>query len=193
MRGYFGIGIESVSKQYNVGALFRSAHAFGAAFVFTVSAQYERDQGHRTDTSDALGHLPFYQFPTVEQMILPDGCKLVGVELTEKSIPLPSFQHPLHAAYIMGPERGSLSADMHQACDFIVQIPSRFCLNVGAAGLIVMYDRMISRGRFAPRPLKPGGPSEDLPPHTHGAPLMRTPERQAALERHRQPPPPWEA
>jgi hypothetical protein len=31
------------------------------------------------------------------------------VELVEASIPLPSFRHPLRAAYILGPERGSLS------------------------------------------------------------------------------------
>ena len=29
-RGYFGIGVEGVSKSANVGALLRTAHAFGA-------------------------------------------------------------------------------------------------------------------------------------------------------------------
>ena len=29
-RGYFGIGAEGVSKSANVGALLRTAHAFGA-------------------------------------------------------------------------------------------------------------------------------------------------------------------
>ena len=38
MKGYFGIGVEGVSKAMNVGTLFRTAHAFDAAFVFTVRA-----------------------------------------------------------------------------------------------------------------------------------------------------------
>ena len=38
MRGYFGIGVEGINKPFNVGNLFRSAHAFGASFVFTLAA-----------------------------------------------------------------------------------------------------------------------------------------------------------
>lgn len=38
MRGYFGIGVEGISKSMNVGNLIHSAHAFGASFVFTVDA-----------------------------------------------------------------------------------------------------------------------------------------------------------
>ena len=40
MRGYFGFGAEGISKPMNMGNLVRSAHAFGAQFVFTVSAHY---------------------------------------------------------------------------------------------------------------------------------------------------------
>lgn len=183
MRGYFGIGVESIHKPYNVGNLFRSAHAFDASFVFTVNAQYERRLGHRTDTSDALKQLPFYQFGSAGEMLLPKGCQLVGVELTEDAIELPSFRHPLQAAYVMGPERGSLSAEMQARCDFMVKIPTKFCLNVGTAGILVMYDRLLSRGKFPPRPVRPGGPTEPLREHVHGGPVFRT------MERFRQPPP----
>jgi tRNA G18 (ribose-2'-O)-methylase SpoU len=37
-RGYFTIGIEGASKAVNFGNLLRSAHAFGASFVFTIGA-----------------------------------------------------------------------------------------------------------------------------------------------------------
>ena len=40
MRGYFGVGIEQSSKPMNAGNLFRTAHAFGASFLFTVNADY---------------------------------------------------------------------------------------------------------------------------------------------------------
>jgi len=45
MRGYFGIGVEGISKSMNAGALFRTAHAFRASFMFTVAAHYARAEG----------------------------------------------------------------------------------------------------------------------------------------------------
>jgi hypothetical protein len=39
----------------------------------------------------------------------------------------------------------------------------KFCVNVGVAGAIVMYDRLISMGRFAPRPVSAGGPRDFKP------------------------------
>ncbi len=158
MRGYFGIGVEGINKPFNVGNLFRSAHAFDASFVFTVNASYQRRDGKATDTSDSLGSVPFYGFPTLADMMLPAGCQLVGVELLDDAVALPSFQHPLMAAYVLGPERGSLSSAMVARCDHIIQIPTKFCLNVGIAGVVVMYDRLVSRGRFAARPVRAGGP-----------------------------------
>ncbi|MGZ8997054.1 MAG: RNA methyltransferase, partial [Rhodospirillales bacterium] len=140
MRGYFAIGAEGISKAMNVGSLMRSAHAFGASFLFTVAAAYPRGQGRNSDTSDAEGHVPLYAFPDVASLILPRGCALVGVEISDEAIELPSFHHPRCAAYVFGPERGSLSPGMTARCDHLVRIPTRFSLNVGIAGAIVMYD-----------------------------------------------------
>ena len=172
MRGYFAIGIEGVSKPMNVGSLFRTAHAFGTSFVFTVAADYSRAQGARSDTSDTPGHLPFYAFPDVSSMILPQGCRLVGVELVEGAVELPSFPHPKCAAYVLGPERGTLTDAMIERCEFTVRIPTAFSVNVGIAGAIVLYDRLISLGRFAERAVSPGGPTEPIPEHVFGEPVM---------------------
>ena len=59
----------------------------------------------------------------------------------------------------MGNERDGRAK---QRCDFLVKIPSKFCLNVGIAGVIIMYDRLISRTRFPNRPLRAGGPESQL-------------------------------
>lgn len=185
MRGYFGVGVEGISKAMNVGSLFRTAHAFDASFVFTVSATYTRADGNNADTSNALGHLPFYSFPDLPSMVLPHDCVLVGVELTDDAVDLPSFHHPQQAAYILGPERGSLSPEMQDRCDHILKIPTKFCINVGLAGAIVLYDRTLSQGRFAPRPVSVGGPREPRPGHKHGGRFTRTPR----MESHRDTPP----
>ena len=182
MRGYFGIGVEGISKPYNVGNLFRTAHAFGASFVYTVNARYTRSEGKKIDTSDATGQMPFYSFPTMEDMLLPRGCQLVGIELTDDAIEMPSFRHPAQAAYILGAERIGLSAQMIDRCDYIIKIPTRFSLNVGIAGALVMYDRMLSYGKFAERPVRSGGPTDGKPEHRHGKPIFRGENPMAYLE-----------
>jgi hypothetical protein len=69
MRGYFGIGVEGVTKAMNAGGLFRAAHAFDASFVFFIGGAYARREAANADTSDAPGEIPLYEsrftsFPT---------------------------------------------------------------------------------------------------------------------------------
>jgi len=184
MRGYFGIGVERISKTMNVGSLFRSAHAFGADFMFTVAANYDRAEGSKSDTSDAPGHVPFYAFPDIGSLVLPEKCSLVGVELLDDAVDLPSFRHPQRAAYILGPERDFLSPELVERCDLTIKIPTKFCVNVGIAGAIVMYDRIMSLGRYPNRPVTPGGPIEPLAEHVHGDPVIRNP-----MNKFKAPPP----
>ena len=183
MRGYFGIGVEQISKAMNAGSLFRTAHAFGASFVFTVGAAISKREMEQSDTSKSRGHVPLYEFADAAELRLPVGCDLIGVELLDDAVDLPSFRHPPAAAYILGPERGSLSPEIQALCDFTVKIPTRFCVNVGVAGAILMYDRLLSLGRFAERPLKSGGPSEPLPPPpAFGAPLWEKKRRRRHVD-----------
>jgi tRNA G18 (ribose-2'-O)-methylase SpoU len=173
MRGYYGIGVEGLSKPVNAANLFRSAHAFGASFVFTIAATYAaRDAA--LDTSRAIENMPYYHWENLAEMTLPKGASLVGVELTDDAVALPSFKHPPQAAYVLGRERGSLSPELMARCAHIVKIPARFCVNVATAGAIVMYDRMLTLGRYPARPLMPGGPADETDAHRWGAPITRT-------------------
>jgi tRNA G18 (ribose-2'-O)-methylase SpoU len=157
MRGYFAVGAEGISKGFNLGNLVRTAHAFGASFFFTVGSPVNYAEIKSTDTSHADIHLPFYAYKNMSEFDLPKDCSLVGVELLDDASFLPSFHHPLRAAYVLGPEKGSLSPEMAKRCDYIVKIPTKFCVNVGIAGALVIYDRMISLGSFAERPVRVGG------------------------------------
>lgn len=179
-RGYFGIGVEGVDKAMNLGNLVRSAHAFGASFVFTVAAT-ARVEDARSDTANSAERVPFYSFASVESMRLPEGCRLVGIEITDDAIELPSFRHPRLAAYVLGGERLGLTPALLARCDDVVRIPTRFSINLGTAGAIVMYDRLLSTRRFADRPVRPGAPVEKLPPHVFGAPFRRKERRAAAM------------
>ncbi|MCB1538198.1 MAG: RNA methyltransferase [Rhodospirillales bacterium] len=162
MRGYFGIGVEGISKGANLGNLVRSTHAFGGSFFFTIAPNVAMEEIRVSDTAASALHMPFYVYENPKKMMLPRGCALVGVEFLPDAVDLPSFHHPLQAAYVLGPEMGSLSPEMLALCDHVIKIPMKFCVNVGVAGALVMYDRLISLGRHAPRPVRPGGPTEDL-------------------------------
>ena len=173
MRGYFAVGVDGISKPMNFGNLLRIANAFGASFFFSINARVKLSEA-QSDTSSAQGSMPVYAFRSAAEFRLPQGCRLVGVEITDDAVELPRFRHPQRAAYVFGAERMSLSKDMLERCEFVVKIPTRFSINVGMAGAIVMYDRLISMGGFGERPLAPGREPPSLPPvHQWGAPLAR--------------------
>jgi tRNA G18 (ribose-2'-O)-methylase SpoU len=171
IRGYFGIGVEGISKEYNLGNLVRSAHAFGAHFFFTIAPAIDTEKLRASDTANSFNHMPYFQYDTRHDLKLPAQCALVAIELTDDAIALPSFRHPERAAYILGPEMGSVSSETLALCDHTIKIPMKFCVNVGVAGALVMYDRLISTGRHLPRPVHAGGPNPALDEtfvHRHG-------------------------
>lgn len=158
MRGFFGIGVDGISKPMNVGNLLRSAHSFGANFFFTIAPEVDVHGMKASDTSDAFGHIPFYNFDKASDFILPMNTALVAVEFLPDAVELPSFRHPTRAVYVLGREMGNVSDELLARCDHKIKIPMKFCVNVGVAGALVMYDRLISLGKFPDRPVAPGGP-----------------------------------
>ena len=171
MRGYFGVGIEGVSKPMNLGNLLRIAHAFDASFFFNIAPRLKLSDAN-SDTRNAQGQMPFYDFAHPDVFALPMGCRLVGVEITDDAVELPRFRHPTRAAYVFGAERYSLSPQILAKCEFVVKIPTRFSINVGMAGAIVLYDRMMSQSGYE-RPVTASAATPVPPRHSWGAPLSR--------------------
>lgn len=199
MRGYFSIGIDGVTKTGNMGNLIRTAHGFGAAFAFSikpafreaidpivvdalaspeerarVKAQLKARRKGRPDTSKSAKAIPYFEYDSIEELNLPKACQLVAVEITDDAIDMPSFRHPAQAAYILGGERLSVSPEVMGICDHVIKIPTKFSLNVATAGAIVMYDRILSHGGFATRPVTPSGAPIEKEPHVQGGVIFRT-------------------
>lgn len=142
-RGFWAIGIEHTKTQMNVGTLWRSAHNFGAGFIFTVGRRYSEQC---SDVTKAWRSVPLFHFSSIEdlQSHLPYSCPLIGVELSTDSRPLRDFCHPERACYLLGAEDRGLSTEAVSQCHALVQIPGLpFCLNVSTVGSIVMYDRWV--------------------------------------------------
>jgi tRNA G18 (ribose-2'-O)-methylase SpoU len=142
-RGFFAIGICGNKTPDNLGTLWRHATLYGAAFVFTVGKRYPHAQP--SDTTKTANHTPLFHFANVDDLIehLPHSCPLVGVELTEASVPLSRYRHQMRGAYLLGAEDRGLTKDQLARCHELVQIESAqpWSMNVAVAGTLVMYDR----------------------------------------------------
>jgi tRNA G18 (ribose-2'-O)-methylase SpoU len=143
-RGFFAIGIEHTKTPQNIGTLWRSANLYGAAFIYTVGARYKH---HSADTMNTPNHIPLFNFDTIEDLFkhVPFSTPIVGLELTEDSVPLSSFVHPERACYLLGAEDHGLSKKALKACHHIVQVETLRpqSLNVSVAGSILMHDRHV--------------------------------------------------
>jgi tRNA(Leu) C34 or U34 (ribose-2'-O)-methylase TrmL len=113
-------------------------------------------------------HIPLYHWQSIDELRLPRGCRLVGIELLDEALELPAFAHPVQAAYVLVPERGALSKEVIARCHYLVRIPTAFSLNLATTAAIVMYDRLRCLGRFATRPVAESEAPEPRAEHVQG-------------------------
>jgi tRNA (guanosine-2'-O-)-methyltransferase len=140
-RGYYGIGIYHPKTTENIGTLWRTAHNFGADFIFTIGKRYKKQA---SDTTKAERHIPLYEYETFEDLRnhLPRGCSIIFIEQAEGAKNLKDATHPETACYILGAEDYGIPEHMmHDYQKIFINTP--LCLNVSVAGSIVIYDRHI--------------------------------------------------
>jgi len=87
--------------------------------------------------------VPHYEYRDFAEFrrCLPIDRTLVAVE-TGGGL-LAEFRHPERAVYLLGREDSGLPDDVLAACDSVVTVPTRYCLNVAVAGSIVLYARAV--------------------------------------------------
>lgn len=142
--GYFGIGIEQGKNVLNYGTLFRTAHIFGADFIFLIGKRFKHQP---SDTAKSWRHIPLFDYKDFNEFNenIPFNCKVIGVELDEKATPLKNYVHPKQAIYLLGAEDIGLSKEAYKRCQDIIVLPGERSLNVSACGSIVLYDRITKR------------------------------------------------
>jgi tRNA G18 (ribose-2'-O)-methylase SpoU len=140
-RGYFGIGVYKPKTATNIGTLFRSAHSFGADFIFVIGARYKKQP---SDTTKAFLHLPLYEYDTWQDFKnhIPHSCQIVCVELDERAKDLKTFSHPERCIYVLGAEDNGIPKEYLKTHQIIQINGGKYCLNVAVAGSIILYDRI---------------------------------------------------
>lgn len=145
-RGFFGIGVQNLKNECNLGGIWRSAHNMGASFTFCIGKRYKKQ---KSDTTNHAKHIPFYEYETFAEFYdnIPKNCRLVGIEYPlAKAVPLGGFTHPDSCVYLLGAEDNGLSTEAIGKCHLATYIPSKYCLNVASAASIVLFHRMTQRG-----------------------------------------------
>ena len=144
-KGFAALALHRPSRPENIGGVFRAADVYGVKLVVLGGGELPPEPlGHPTDTTEAWRRIPV-AFADEVLDALPEECVPVAVERVSDATPLPEFEHPESAAYVFGPENGSLDESILECCTHVVCIPGHECSNLAAAVNVVLYDRISKR------------------------------------------------
>jgi tRNA(Leu) C34 or U34 (ribose-2'-O)-methylase TrmL len=141
-KGFSSIGLVNPKGLENVGAVLRAAGCYDVSLVVISGMRPDHYMGRiNTDTQKAYRHIPTLRVPDVFDAI-PFDCIPIAVELLPHAKSLVTFSHPERAFYIFGPEDGTLGAATTNRCKAVVQVPTKYCMNLAASANVVLYDRL---------------------------------------------------
>lgn len=144
--------LHNLRSAHNVGALFRSADAFGVSKIYCT--------GHTPTPVDTFGRpradiaktalgaqetLSWEYAPTlaeVVELLRAQGMTIIGLEQDEYARSLSDAAVSAACALVVGNEVAGLTTAERELCDTLVEIPMRGkkeSLNVAVAGSIALY------------------------------------------------------
>jgi len=134
---------------HNVGGAIRACAAFGVERLrWTGDRVGNPIHGERLPREERLRLFKKVDWGQTEVLRwMEDGLIPVAVEVREQAEDLTWFEHPADAAYVFGPEDGSLDKGILSACHRFVRIPSDVCLNLAAAVNVILADRRMKERR----------------------------------------------
>lgn len=136
----FVVVADNLRSAFNVGAIFRTAEAFGAERVILsgYTPTPENDKTARTSLG-ADRSIDWEEAPTalaaIEQL-KAQGYSIIALETSARATDLDEFTWPEKPALILGNERFGLDHDVLKAADHLLRIPlygRKNSLNVGIA------------------------------------------------------------
>lgn len=136
---------------HNVGQVVRAASCFSVPQVLITGHRVELEgrAGYRLPREERMRGRYKVDLRRVERPIdeLGPDVTPVAVELVPGAEDMTWFEHPEHAAYVFGPEDGSLDRAVRRLCHRVVALPMQHCCNLSAAVYLTLYDRHSKRVR----------------------------------------------
>lgn len=136
---------------HNVGQIVRAASCFGVPDVLMTGKRVglEGHDGYRLPREERMRGRYKVDLRRVVRPFdeLPAGITPVAVELVPGAEDMTWFDHPEDAAYVFGPEDGTLDATLRRHCHRVVALPMQHCCNLSAAVYLTLYDRHSKRVR----------------------------------------------
>jgi tRNA(Leu) C34 or U34 (ribose-2'-O)-methylase TrmL len=138
-RGFATIGLYNPKFNSNIGGVLRACGCYNVGAILIEGDRYKKS---RQDTQKVHRHIPVCH---VDSLIKskPLGSQIVAVEFIKNSRNLKDFIHPESAFYLFGPEDDSISKEVLDKADYVVYIPTEFCLNLSQAASTILYDRHV--------------------------------------------------
>ncbi|MDA0179385.1 hypothetical protein OJ997_03680 [Solirubrobacter phytolaccae] len=133
-----------VAYDVNLGTLLRTCDALGACMAVPNTPHYHRALAR----GDTLARCPCVHWvgPTQAEWVRAEqatGTRIVAVELTEGSVPLPRLEPSAQRTIVLlGHESHGIPEEVIEHADVCVEIPMRgvgHSLNVAVAGSLVAY------------------------------------------------------
>lgn len=146
MKKKFYLILPNIRSCHNVGAMFRTADAFGIDKIFLVG--YTPAPPKPQIDKVALGAekwVPFAVKKDLKRLIKKlkkEKVRVVALEKSDKSTSIDDFKGDRDLALIVGNEVEGVENDILAMCDAVVHIPmygKKESLNVSIAGGIAMY------------------------------------------------------
>ena len=138
--------LDQVGDPRNIGAILRSAAAFGARAVVTPLAHTPGESGAMARAaSGGLDLLPWVRAPNLARLLaeMADfGYWRIGLDAAATT-PLSETDRSGHVALIVGSEERGLRSLSRRHCDFLAAIPisgAMESLNVATAAAIALYE-----------------------------------------------------
>ncbi|GAB3483983.1 TrmH family RNA methyltransferase [Amycolatopsis cihanbeyliensis] len=139
--------LEGVQSPFNVGAIVRTAAAFGVGRLYLVGAatspRNPKAQKTAMGTDRYLDVQEFTELAPALKQARADGYQVAGLELAEDAVPLHELDLTVDTCVAAGHEDRGLTAECLAACDvvtFVPQLGRVGSLNVATATAIACYE-----------------------------------------------------
>jgi TrmH family RNA methyltransferase len=141
-----GLALWRVADPGNVGALVRTAGAFGASVALSAGCADPTSPRALRASAGAIFRVPIVGFEETPG-------RRIGL-VAHGGAPFPDVPLERPVSFVLGAEREGLPAEVVERCDAVATIPTRGAvesLNVAAAAAIALYEHAARSTRPRPR------------------------------------------